>query len=120
MRAPQCSRGCLVCILPRVSWVMLSMRTSTPSSMCWMKPRSQLISILAPFQIVLSPWHDPIIQELVKSGSSVIVSGTGFSLDLFKMVLASSVGKTCTTWAVHYETGDFSERETQLAYLSQF
>ncbi len=62
----------------------------------------------------------PIIQELVKSGSSVIVSGTGFSLDLFKMVLASSVGKTRTTWAVHYETGDFSERETQLAYLSQF
>ena len=48
----------------------------------------------------------------------MIVSGTGFSLDLFKPDMSMSVAKV-DEWDVHYETGDFFERTTHFAYLSQ-
>ena len=62
----------------------------------------------------------PIVQELTRQYVKIIVSGTGFSLDLFKSVLASSIGKTPTTWDIHYQIGDFSNQETQFAYISRF
>ena len=66
------------------------------------------------------PVLHPIIAGLVQSVKvNIIVSGTGFPLDLFKPAISSSVGKV-DEWDVHYETGDFSERTTHFAYLSQF
>jgi len=51
----------------------------------------------------------------------VIVSGTGFSLALFKTVLGLGVGKLpCPVWDVTHITGDFSNQGTQLDYISLY
>jgi hypothetical protein len=49
-----------------------------------------------------------------------IVSGTGFSLSLFKTVLTSGVGKDSSGWKVVHKTGDFTSRRTQESYISQY
>jgi hypothetical protein len=50
----------------------------------------------------------------------IIVSGTGFSLKLFKTVLTSGVGKDSRAWDVVHTTGDFANENTQLAYISRY
>jgi hypothetical protein len=65
----------------------------------------------------------PIIRHLASSSSpliKIIASGTGFSLHLFKTVLTSGVGKDSSTWDVVHETGDFTDQDTQSAYLSRY
>ena len=65
----------------------------------------------------------PIIRHLVTSSKpfvKIIVSGTGFSLELFKTALASGVGKDSSSWDVVHTTGDFANQNTQLAYLSRY
>jgi hypothetical protein len=65
----------------------------------------------------------PIVHALTASSRltiKIIVSGTGFSLDLFKTVLASGVGKDPDKWDVVRETGDFTNRDTQASYISRY
>jgi hypothetical protein len=64
----------------------------------------------------------PIIQYLTTSEPPVnlVVSGTGFSLQLFQTVLTSGIGKGSPQWQVVHATGDFSQKDTQLAYISRF
>jgi hypothetical protein len=62
----------------------------------------------------------PIIRRLVRGPTvKLIVSGTGFSLDLFITVLTSGVGKKAE-WTVVHGTGDFTNRGTQLEYVSRY
>jgi len=64
----------------------------------------------------------PIIQcllEFNKSPIQTIVSGTGFSLDLFISIATSGVSKG-RSWDVVYDTGDFSDQDTQLDYISRY
>jgi hypothetical protein len=49
-----------------------------------------------------------------------IVSGTGFSLSLFEMVLTSGVGKASSPWEAVYKTGDFTTRDLQKSYISRY
>ena len=63
----------------------------------------------------------PIIRTMTKDESlrvKVIVSGTGFSFDIFKSVTTSQVGKPDDKWTVVHQTGDFSNREAQKDYVS--
>ena len=66
----------------------------------------------------------PIIATWQRATSAVsvrfIVSGTGCSLDLFKTVLASSVGKTSGKWTVVQKIGDFTCRDLQESYISRY
>jgi hypothetical protein len=67
----------------------------------------------------------PIICAWTSSTSpaiKVIVSGTGFSLDLFRTVLTSGTGKDTdsSAWEVVHETGDFINRDTQVSYISLY
>ena len=65
----------------------------------------------------------PIIQHLTYPPNDlikVIVSGTGFSFDLFKTVLASGVSKVESEWRVVHETGDFSDQGVQWGYVSRY
>jgi len=66
------------------------------------------------------PLLHPIIQQMMESaqtGTIVIMSGTGFSLELFKTVMTSGVGKVSSGFGVVYTTGDFSEPGTQFLYI---
>lgn len=65
----------------------------------------------------------PIIRHLASPSDPlvrIIVSGTGFSLKLFKTVLTSGVGKDSRAWDVVHTTGDFANENTQLAYISRY
>ena len=67
----------------------------------------------------------PVLRLLVRhliheTDACLIISGTGFSLELFKSVLGSSVGKKPIQWFAQYKTGDFSNNEMQSDYFSQF
>ena len=73
--------------------------------------------------VVKRPVLRPIIRHLTHPPNrliKVIVSGTGFSLDVFKTVLASGVSKVESKWHVVHETGDFSDQGVQWAYLSRY
>jgi hypothetical protein len=64
----------------------------------------------------------PIIRTMAErkeSSTKVIVSGTGFSFELFKAVPTSGVGKQKVEWSVVHDTGDFTIREVQKRYISQ-
>ena len=72
---------------------------------------------------VKRPVLRPIIRHLTVPPDSpfrVIVSGTGFSLELFKTVLGSGVGKDSSMWDVVHKTGDFTDQDTQSIYLSRY
>jgi hypothetical protein len=69
----------------------------------------------------------PVLRPLIRTWASgdprgvrFIVSGTGFSLSLFKTVLTSGVGKPAHEWKVVHETGDFIERRRQELYVTQY
>ena len=63
----------------------------------------------------------PIIKYLSTAKSAkVIVSGTGFSLELFRTVPGSGVGKESTVWDVTHATGDFLNQGIQLDYISLY
>jgi len=63
----------------------------------------------------------PIVKCLSENFAKVIVSGTGFSLALFRTVLGSGVGKSPRpAWDVTHATGDFSNQGTQLDYISLY
>jgi hypothetical protein len=59
----------------------------------------------------------PIIRTMAahKQDIKVIVSGTGFSFELFKATTRSGVGKTKVEWSVVHDTGDFTNREVQIS-----
>lgn len=64
----------------------------------------------------------PIVRHLTSSPNSytrVIISGTGFSPDLFKEVFTSGVGKV-GLMRVHYATGEFIDPKDQLRYITQY
>jgi hypothetical protein len=69
------------------------------------------------------PVLHPILRHLTSAsypGIKTIVSGTGFSLGLFRTILmTSSVGKN-SLWSVVHTTGDFANRDTQFAYISRY
>jgi hypothetical protein len=68
----------------------------------------------------------PIIQKTMDSVQisgdivKVIISGTGFSLELFKTIITSNTGKDSLMWDVVHTTGDFFDKETQLTYISRY
>ena len=68
----------------------------------------------------------PIIQCMMEQARpnfiKVIISGTGFSLGLFEELMASGVGKDSSEseFDVVHGTGDFSEPDTQLNYISRY
>jgi hypothetical protein len=70
----------------------------------------------------------PVLRPVVRGWSRVstersirfIVSGTGFSLDLFQTVLASGIGKVPDHWDVVRHTGDFKNPGTQSSYISRY
>ncbi|KAF8240566.1 hypothetical protein L208DRAFT_1384366 [Tricholoma matsutake] len=70
----------------------------------------------------------PVLRPVVRGWSRVstersikfIISGTGFSLDLFQTVLVSGVGKVPDQWDVVRNTGDFKNPGIQLSYISRY
>jgi hypothetical protein len=63
----------------------------------------------------------PIIRHLTSTPNpfvKVIVSGTGFSLSLFKTVFTSGVGKSAKR--TQYATGDFANQDAQLQYVTRY
>jgi hypothetical protein len=69
----------------------------------------------------------PVLRPIIRTwatedprGVKFIVSGTGFSLSIFKTVLTSGVGKDSSGWDVVHDTGDFTEWRTQESYISQY
>ena len=65
-------------------------------------------------QCMMGPAHASFIK--------VIISGTGFSLGLFEELMAPGVGKDsqASEFDVVHGTGDFSEPDTQLNYISSY
>jgi hypothetical protein len=65
----------------------------------------------------------PIIKAFANSRHptvKIIVSGTAFSLDLFKTVLTSGIGKVPDKWDVVCGTGDFMNRSKQERYITRY
>lgn len=63
----------------------------------------------------------PIIQYLVThEPTTVIVSGTGFSLEHFRLVLASGAAKASLEWDEQYSTGDFTDERVQQDYVKKY
>ncbi|KAM6496474.1 hypothetical protein JOM56_009180 [Amanita muscaria] len=73
----------------------------------------------------------PVLQPIIRAWDTVvpfesirfIVSGTGFSLDLFKTVLTSrtaSVSKASPSWEVVHQTGDSINRDLQKSYITRY
>ena len=69
----------------------------------------------------------PVLRPIIRAWASTasepirfIVSGTGFSLSLFREVLTSGVGKTDPPWDVVHEIGDFTTPELQRLYISRY
>jgi hypothetical protein len=69
----------------------------------------------------------PVLRPIVRYFGSfpanikVIVSGTGFSLELFKNVAGSPVAKApAPSWEVRYTTGNFFDREVQLRHVDRY
>ncbi|KIM32624.1 hypothetical protein M408DRAFT_20008 [Serendipita vermifera MAFF 305830] len=69
-------------------------------------------SVLSPIVRHLTTLDDPLVR--------VIVSGTGFSLEQFKNVLGSGVSKGEDPWDLEHTTGDFTDQNLQLAYISRY
>ena len=64
----------------------------------------------------------PILQQMMRAGFAdvkILVSGTGFSLETFKTVMALGTGKYAQFDVVH-TTGDFSDQGTQSNYISRY
>jgi len=69
--------------------------------------------------MIRRPVLHPIIKYLSTAMSAkVIVSGTGFSLELFRT--GSGIGKVKTEWDVTHATGDFINQGIQLDYISLY
>lgn len=85
---------------------------------------TQYIDAFADEDIILRrPVLCPIVRHLTSHPNysvKLIVSGTGFSLEQFEVVLASGVAKNQSKWKVVHATGDFSDQDTQLAYISRY
>lgn len=69
----------------------------------------------------------PVLRPIIRAWASspiqsvrFIVSGTGFSLSLFKTVLTLGVGKDSPTWDVVHTTGDFMNRGDQESYITRY
>jgi hypothetical protein len=68
----------------------------------------------------------PVLRPMIRTLSSdsadttVIVSGTGFSLSDFKAVFVSSVGKADNEWTTEYSTGDFTNSSIQSSYIERY
>lgn len=65
----------------------------------------------------------PILGHLTSMshpGIKTIVAGTGFSLDFLKTLVNSGIAKDSLPWEVVHTTGDFSNQDTQLAYISRY
>jgi hypothetical protein len=72
---------------------------------------------------IRQPVLRPIIRYLTSpsnDGIKVIVSGTGFSLNLFKTTRTSGVAKGSSQWRVVHNTGDFSDRDVQSKYVFRY
>ena len=50
----------------------------------------------------------------------LIVSGTGFSLSVFRDVMGSNVGKATIPPLVVHSTGDFFDQDDQLSYVCRY
>jgi hypothetical protein len=70
----------------------------------------------------------PVLHPIVRAWSYIsaedsikfIVSGTGFSPDIFQTISTSGVGKVPEKWDVFHHTGDFREPGTQSSYISRY
>jgi hypothetical protein len=63
----------------------------------------------------------PLLRHLASlSGSHGKVVVSGFSPELFKTMLASGAGEDGSMWDVVHKTGDFMDKDTQLAYVSRY
>jgi len=65
----------------------------------------------------------PIIRRMTENSDiTVIVSGTGFSLDHFDTARVSGVGTDSvdSTWIVKHTTGDFIRQDAQAPYISRY
>lgn len=63
----------------------------------------------------------PIIQKLAeRTNVKIIVSGTGFPSGLVRTVLATSVCKDGPSWTTVHAIGDFTSKDAQLTYISQY
>ncbi|KAM6492769.1 hypothetical protein JOM56_012493 [Amanita muscaria] len=69
----------------------------------------------------------PVLRPIIRAWKMVpfqsvrfVVSGTGFSLSLFKTVLTSGVGKYKGSWSVVRQTGDFINRDPQKTYITRY
>lgn len=60
-----------------------------------------------------------IIQVLDRPGIEMIVSGTGFPLDVFTTIVTPGAGKP-NVWEVVHATGDSKNRETQESYIIRY
>jgi hypothetical protein len=73
--------------------------------------------------MVQQPVLHPIIRYISATDLIVvkaIVSGTSFSLDHFKTFRAAGVAKDSSMWDVVHITGEFSDTDTQSAYISRY
>ena len=64
---------------------------------------------------IIRTWNSTIVQWRI----TFIVSGTGFSLELFTDVLGSGVAKE-SAWQVVHEVGNFIEQPVQERYISRY
>jgi hypothetical protein len=69
----------------------------------------------------------PVLRPIVRAWTAstpptvkIIVSGTGFSLDLFRTVLTSGIGKDPNAWDVVHTMGDFINRKRQESYVARY
>jgi hypothetical protein len=79
-----------------------------------------------PGGMIKCPVLRPIILHAVASSETtagiikVILSGTGFSLRSIKTIMEANVGGDSSIWDFEHATGDFSDQDTQLAYISRY
>jgi hypothetical protein len=69
---------------------------------------------------ISQPVLPSLIRSLVSPLVKTIVAGTGFSLEMFRTVVTSGMGKETAEWDNVYSTGDFSDQDVQLAYISRY
>jgi hypothetical protein len=65
----------------------------------------------------------PIIRAMREDPSvTIIVSGTGFSLENFNFRIGSSIARNSVEfyWTVEYAIGDFLDQQVQLAYITRY
>ena len=71
------------------------------------------------------PLLRPLIQKMLEEQSThsnieVIISVRSFSPELFKPNMPSDVGKDPFKWNIVHTTGDFSDQQIQLSYISRY